>query len=208
MAADPAEARALAASAQSLEQLAALLGAYDGCGLKQRATQLVFADGNPAAEIMLIGEAPGAEEDRQGKPFVGKSGQLLDLILAAIGLNRTNVYIANTVPWRPPGNRAPTPEEPGIVPAISGAPGGTGGAKSHRHPGWTGDAIGLRGDHRHSQNARQMGHDQSWHPQRRGHAYLAPGLPVALACCQTSGLGRHAGTPPKAEFSRNFPEIG
>jgi uracil-DNA glycosylase family 4 len=108
---DPAEARSLAASAQSLEQLQALLGAYDGCGLKLRATQLVFADGNPEADIMLIGEAPGAEEDRQGKPFVGKSGQLLDRMLAAIGLDRTKVYIANTVPWRPPGNRTPTPEE-------------------------------------------------------------------------------------------------
>ncbi|WP_332688423.1 uracil-DNA glycosylase [Devosia sp.] len=108
---DPAEARGLAASAQSLDALQALLGAYDGCGLKLRATQLVFADGNPQAEIMLIGEAPGAEEDRQGKPFVGKSGQLLDRMLAAIGLDRSKVYIANTVPWRPPGNRTPTPEE-------------------------------------------------------------------------------------------------
>ncbi|KRA55976.1 uracil-DNA glycosylase [Devosia sp. Root635] len=108
---DPSEARSLAASAQSLDQLQAILGAYDGCGLKLRATQLVFADGNPEAEIMLIGEAPGAEEDRQGKPFVGKSGQLLDRMLGAIGLDRTNVYIANTVPWRPPGNRTPTPEE-------------------------------------------------------------------------------------------------
>jgi len=108
---DPAEARRLATSAQSLAELEQILGAYDGCGLKLRATQLVFADGNPEAEIMLIGEAPGAEEDRQGKPFVGRSGQLLDRMLAAIGLDRTKVYIANTVPWRPPGNRAPTPEE-------------------------------------------------------------------------------------------------
>jgi len=108
---DPAEARRLAASAQTLPELQQILGAYDGCGLKLRATQLVFADGNPEAEIMLIGEAPGAEEDRQGKPFVGRSGQLLDRMLAAIGLDRTKVYIANTVPWRPPGNRAPTPEE-------------------------------------------------------------------------------------------------
>lgn len=108
---DPSEARELASSAQSLEQLQAILGAYNGCGLKLRATQLVFADGNPDADIMLIGEAPGAEEDRQGKPFVGKSGQLLDRMLAAIGLDRTKVYIANTVPWRPPGNRTPTPEE-------------------------------------------------------------------------------------------------
>ena len=108
---DPSAARSLAASAGSLDELQAILGAYDGCGLKLRATQLVFADGNPEADIMLIGEAPGAEEDRQGKPFVGKSGQLLDRMLAAIGLDRTRVYIANTVPWRPPGNRAPTPEE-------------------------------------------------------------------------------------------------
>ena len=108
---DPSEARSLAASAQSLDELQGLLQAYDGCGLKLRATQLVFADGNPAADVMLIGEAPGAEEDRQGKPFVGKSGQLLDRMLAAIGLDRSKVYIANTVPWRPPGNRTPTPEE-------------------------------------------------------------------------------------------------
>lgn len=108
---DPQEARALAAKANSLEELETILGSYDGCGLKLRATQLVFADGNPAAKIMLIGEAPGAEEDRQGKPFVGKSGQLLDRMLAAIGLDRSKVYIANTVPWRPPGNRTPSPEE-------------------------------------------------------------------------------------------------
>lgn len=110
-AADPSEARRLAASAGNLEELRTLLDAYDGCGLKFRATQLVFADGNPEASIMLIGEAPGAEEDRQGKPFVGRSGQLLDRMLAAIGLDRTKVYIVNTVPWRPPGNRTPTPEE-------------------------------------------------------------------------------------------------
>ncbi len=108
---DPSEARRLAATAQSLDQLRDILDAYDGCGLKHRATQLVFADGNPEAKIMLIGEAPGAEEDRQGKPFVGRSGQLLDRMLAAIGLDRTQVYIVNTVPWRPPGNRTPTPEE-------------------------------------------------------------------------------------------------
>lgn len=108
---DPFLARQLAASASSLDALKATLEAYDGCSLKFRATQLVFADGNPDARIMLIGEAPGAEEDRQGKPFVGRSGQLLDRMLAAIGLDRNHVYIVNTVPWRPPGNRAPTPEE-------------------------------------------------------------------------------------------------
>ncbi|PXA97377.1 uracil-DNA glycosylase, partial [Nostoc sp. 3335mG] len=104
-------ARRLAASAASLEQLRTILDAFDGCSLKFRATQLVFADGNPDASIMLIGEAPGAEEDREGKPFVGRQGQLLDRMLGAIGLDRTKVYIVNTVPWRPPGNRTPTPEE-------------------------------------------------------------------------------------------------
>ncbi len=108
---DPSEARQLAGSAASLDELQKILNDYNGCGLKFRATQLVFADGNPEAKIMLIGEAPGAEEDRQGKPFVGRSGQLLDRMLAAIGLDRSLVYIANTVPWRPPGNRTPTPEE-------------------------------------------------------------------------------------------------
>lgn len=108
---DPSEARKLAATATTLDELRAVLDAYDGCSLKFRATQLVFADGNPEAKIMLIGEAPGAEEDQQGKPFVGRSGQLLDRMLGAIGLDRTKVYIVNTVPWRPPGNRTPTPEE-------------------------------------------------------------------------------------------------
>jgi uracil-DNA glycosylase len=109
--ADPSEARALAAGATTLDELQSILGAYDGCALKLRATQLVFADGNSEAQIMLVGEAPGREEDEQGKPFVGRSGQLLDRMLGAIGLDRTRVYIVNTVPWRPPGNRTPTPEE-------------------------------------------------------------------------------------------------
>lgn len=108
---DPDAARELAASAQSLEQLRGMLETFEGCGLKLRATNLVFADGNPEADIMLVGEAPGREEDLQGKPFVGRSGQLLDRMLGAIGLDRTRVYIANTVPWRPPGNRTPSPQE-------------------------------------------------------------------------------------------------
>ena len=109
--ADAAEARALAARAETLDQLRALLEAYDGCALKFRATQLCFADGNPEADIMLVGEGPGADEDRVGRPFVGKAGQLLDRMLAAIGLDRSRVYIANVVPWRPPGNREPTQQE-------------------------------------------------------------------------------------------------
>ncbi|MGB8276826.1 MAG: uracil-DNA glycosylase [Methylovirgula sp.] len=100
-----------AASARTLEELREKLLAFEGCGLKTTATQLVFSDGNPKAEIMIVGEAPGADEDRIGKPFVGRAGQLLDKMLAAIGLDRTNVYIANVVPWRPPGNRTPTPLE-------------------------------------------------------------------------------------------------
>ena len=108
---DPTETAALAASAQTLDALRAVMDAYEGCLLKKRATQLVFADGNPEAEIMLVGEGPGEQEDLQGKPFVGRAGQLLDRMLASIGLDRTKVYIANMVPWRPPGNREPSPEE-------------------------------------------------------------------------------------------------
>lgn len=111
LAADPSETTALAAAAPTLEALRAAMDAYEGCTLKKRATQLVFADGNPEAEVMLVGEGPGEQEDLQGKPFVGRAGQLLDRMLASIGLDRTKVYIANMVPWRPPGNRDPSPEE-------------------------------------------------------------------------------------------------
>jgi DNA polymerase len=104
-------AREAARSAASLDELRDILDRFDGCGLKASASRLVFADGNPQSRLMIIGEAPGAEEDRQGLPFVGRSGQLLDRMLAAIGLDRTKVYIANIVPWRPPGNRTPTPVE-------------------------------------------------------------------------------------------------
>jgi uracil-DNA glycosylase family 4 len=103
-----------AVSARTLEELRAQLLAFEGCGLKATATQLVFADGNPNADVMIVGEAPGADEDRQGLPFVGRAGQLLDKMLAAIGLDRRHVYIANVVPWRPPGNRTPTPLETSI----------------------------------------------------------------------------------------------
>ncbi|WP_127144748.1 uracil-DNA glycosylase [Pelagibacterium montanilacus] len=108
---DPQSARELAQSADTLDALRAALDGFEGCQLKLRATNLVFADGNPEAEIMLVGEAPGRDEDLQGKPFVGRSGQLLDRMLGAIGLDRDSVYIANTVPWRPPGNRTPAPAE-------------------------------------------------------------------------------------------------
>jgi uracil-DNA glycosylase len=104
-------AREAAKTAKTLDELRAALARFDGCALKTTAMNLVFADGNPEARVMFVGEAPGAEEDREGLPFVGRSGKLLDRMLAAVGLNRTSVYIANIVPWRPPGNRTPTPQE-------------------------------------------------------------------------------------------------
>jgi DNA polymerase len=104
-------ARQLAAEATSLEGLRERMASFDGCNLKFTAKNLVFADGNPQAHLMLVGEAPGRDEDLEGRPFVGRSGQLLDRMLAAIGLDRNSVYIANVIPWRPPGNRAPTPHE-------------------------------------------------------------------------------------------------
>lgn len=107
-------ARQLARSAPDLDALRALLERFEGCALRATAKSLVFADGNPAGRVMFVGEAPGAEEDRIGKPFVGRSGQLLDRMLAAIGLDREKVYIANIIPWRPPGNRTPTPQEAAV----------------------------------------------------------------------------------------------
>lgn len=96
----------------SVAELKTMVEAFDGCGLKQFASKTVFADGNPAARVMFVGEAPGADEDRQGLPFVGVSGKLLDRMIESIGLTRADsAYITNVVFWRPPGNRAPTDEE-------------------------------------------------------------------------------------------------
>ena len=106
-----ASAREAARTAPTLEVLRELLEKFDGCALKSTATRLVFADGNPRARVMFVGEAPGREEDIEGLPFVGRSGKLLDRMIATIGLDRTSVYIANVIPWRPPGNRTPTPQE-------------------------------------------------------------------------------------------------
>ncbi|MDE2462979.1 MAG: uracil-DNA glycosylase [Alphaproteobacteria bacterium] len=113
---DPiSRANELAASCNSLEALRAALEAFEGCPLKTAAKSTVFADGIAGAKILCIGEAPGAEEDKAGKPFVGRAGQLLDRMLAAIGLSRQqNVYITNVLNWRPPGNRVPSPEEAAI----------------------------------------------------------------------------------------------
>lgn len=112
-----AEAAALAARAGSLEQLAELQRGFEGLEMKKGARNFCFADGNPKARVMIIGEAPGEEEDQRGRPFVGRAGQLLDRMFAAIGLARDAVdaeralYITNVLPWRPQGNRAPHPEE-------------------------------------------------------------------------------------------------
>ncbi len=107
-------ARALAKTAPDLATLEALMRGFEGCALKSTATQLVFGEGSPGAAVMVIGEAPGRDEDAQGKPFVGKAGQLLDKMLAAIGLDRSRVYLTHIVPWRPPGNRTPTLPEMAI----------------------------------------------------------------------------------------------
>jgi len=107
-------AREAAKSAGTLEELRAILERFEGCALRNTATRLVFADGKPGARLMFVGEAPGRDEDIQGLPFVGRSGQLLDRMIAAIGLDRSSVYIANIVPWRPPGNREPSAQESAI----------------------------------------------------------------------------------------------
>jgi len=107
-------AREAAKTAASLDDLRKLLENFEGCNLRSTATQLVFADGNPQGRVMFVGEAPGHEEDISGLPFVGRSGKLLDRMMEAIGLDRTTAYIANVVPWRPPGNRTPTPQETAI----------------------------------------------------------------------------------------------
>ncbi|MEE8350703.1 MAG: uracil-DNA glycosylase [Rhodospirillales bacterium] len=104
----------LAKAAKTVEELQRALKSFDACGLKKTATNLVFSDGNEKAPVLFVGEGPGAEEDRQGLPFVGPSGKLLDKMLASIGLDRTGVLISNTVFWRPPGNRTPTPQETAI----------------------------------------------------------------------------------------------
>lgn len=115
---DPvAVAQAMAEGARTLDELREAMAAFDHCELKRGARNTVFADGNPKARVLILGEAPGADEDREGKPFVGRAGQLLDKMFAAIGLSRASpdseasLYITNVLPWRPPGNRDPEPGE-------------------------------------------------------------------------------------------------
>ena len=104
-------ARELCSKARTLDDLKAMLENFEGCSLKFSANSTVFGYGNPKAEVMIVGEAPGADEDRIGEPFVGRSGHLLDKMLGAVGLERQDCYITNVLPWRPPGNRTPTDSE-------------------------------------------------------------------------------------------------
>ena len=105
------QAHDLAQNAQTIDELRTVFESFEHCDLKKTATNFVFSDGNPKARVMVVGEAPGADEDRQGVPFVGVSGQLLDRAFATIGLDRKKMYISNIIPWRPPGNRPPTAQE-------------------------------------------------------------------------------------------------
>ena len=193
-------AREVAAAARTLAELRAALAAFDGCPLAATATNLVFADGNPDAGLMLVGEGPGAEEDSAGKPFVGPSGQLLDRMLASIGLDRTRLLITNLIPWRPPGNRNPTDSEvltclpfllrhialvrPRRLVLL--------GALATRAV--TGSTAGIR---------RMRGQlDRRDHPRPAGPgadpAHAAPGLLAAHPGRETRSLGRSHSTPPHA----------
>ena len=203
--ADAAEAAArdLAASSPDLETLRSRMDAFEGCALKKTATQLVFADGAAGSRIMFVGEAPGGDEDRVGRPFVGRAGQLLDRMLGAIGLDRAQVYIANVVPWRPPGNRTPTLQEtqtclpfikrqielanPEILVCLGGSAAQT--------------LLGVKGG---ITRARGSWFDLSMrkrprHPRVR---HVASGLPASSARPETAGLGRHARARPRTQGSR------
>ncbi|MDC1118615.1 uracil-DNA glycosylase [Alphaproteobacteria bacterium] len=107
--------RSALADITSLSDLQSAMAKLDDCPLKHTASNLCFADGNPGARLMIIGEAPGRDEDRMGVPFVGADGQLLDKMIASIGLDRASVYLTNLLPWRPPGNRSPTDEETAML---------------------------------------------------------------------------------------------
>ncbi len=107
-------ARELCDKCANLDELRTVLENFEECSLKFSATNLVFGEGNPQAKLMIIGEAPGADEDKSGRPFVGKSGQLLTKMLKSINIEREDVYISNILPWRPPGNRKPTIEETSV----------------------------------------------------------------------------------------------
>ena len=180
-------ARALARACGTLEELEAALETFDGCPLKRTATRLCFADGNPQARLMLIGEAPGAEEDRLGKPFVGPSGQLLDRMLAAIGLDRRTVWITNIIFWRPPGNRPPTATEiavcqPFLERQIELHPPGAAAV-----PGRQRGARPARGHRRRHQAARAALHLPARRRRRRSPPRSRSTRPICCASRRRSG---------------------
>ena len=194
-------AREAAKSVKTLDELRAILDKFDGCALKATATQLVFADGNLQARVMFIGEAPGRDEDIEGLPFVGRSGKLLDRMLAAIGLDRTSVYIANIVPWRPPGNRTPTPQESADLPAVHPAPDR---ARRSRHSGVPGQAVGAdaaRHQGGHHQDARALVHLQHGQARDPRHADVPSGLPAAQPAAETFRLARFSGDQEGARWT-------
>ena len=193
-----ASAREAARTAPSLDALRALLENFDGCALKSTATRLVFADGNPQARIMFVGEAPGRDEDIEGLPFVGRSGKLLDRMIAAIGLDRSKAYIANVIPWRPPGNRTPTPQETQIClpfiqrqielvnPDVLVTLG---------NPSTQTLLVDPRGHH---ENPRQMVRLRHRHPHDPRHGDVPSRLSAALAVLQAHVLAGSAGDRPGA----------
>ena len=201
-----AGARALAEGAPDLATLEQNLAGFEGCALKASAKSLVFADGRPGSRVMLVGEAPGSEEDRLGKPFVGRSGQLLDRMLAAIGLDRDHVYIANVVPWRPPGNRTPTPQEVAVClpfirrqialadPDFLICLGGTGGPDPARY---------SRGNPQGTWALARIRHRRANHS---GHGEPASGLSVAPTLAETPRLAGPARLAPGSGRRLKGPE--
>ena len=186
-----AVAEAAAARAGTLEELRAEMAGFDLCDLKKGARNLVFSDGIPGARVMLVGEAPGRDEDREGRPFVGRAGQLLDKMLAAIEMGRARedapVYITNVLPWRPPQNRDPKPEEMAMmrpIPAASHRIGQAAGAGDRRQLVGAGLA-GAAGDHPAEGELDRSG-------GAAGLADVPSGLSAAVAGIQARGLGGFA----------------
>ena len=187
--------------AATLEELRAVLDRFEGCALKATATQLVFADGNPQARLMFVGEAPGRDEDIEGLPFVGRSGKLLDRMLAAIGLDRTSVYIANIVPWRPPGNRTPTPQEFADLPAFhlaSNRVGRPGHSGLSRRPVSTNAA---RHQGRHHQDPRTLVHLRYRKTRNPRHADVSSSVSVAQPAAEAFRLARLPGHQKSARLA-------
>jgi len=186
-----ASAREAARTAPTLADLRELMERFDGCSLKATATRLVFADGNPDARIMFVGEAPGRDEDIEGLPFVGRSGKLLDRMIGAIGLDRTKTYIANVIPWRPPGNRTPTPQETQIcLPFVQRDRAGrsrcAGDARQSLHAN---PARHPRRNHAHAWALVRLRHGLARDPRA---ADLPPGLSLALTGLQAARLAGSA----------------